>query len=149
MTGVCQSLNLNLILFVLYLLAKATAIVVKGSAFHDSCHTLCYNWCRTPYTVSDCYSIAFKQLLLQRLQCCAAGVCSAERRLLSVPKEWQVKAWGLGESLHHWSKGRLQALDRQLTPDFHEGTALPMTITAGQLCPFCGLACAVSQCKLL
>ena len=84
-----------------------------------------------PNTVLHC-----KQLLFHRLQCCATGDCSAGRKLLSAPKEWQDKAWGPGESLHHWSKGRLQALNHQPTPDIHEGTALPMTITAGQLCIF-------------
>ena len=82
-----------------------------------------------------------KQLLVHKLQCRAAGVCSAGRKLLSVQNEWQDKAWGLGESLHRWSKGRLQALDCQPTPDFHEGTALPTTITAGELF-LCSLACA-------
>lgn len=50
-----------------------------------------------------------------------------------MPNEWQDKAWGLGASLHHWSKGRLQASDRQPTPDFLEGTALHMSTTAGEL----------------
>ena len=60
------------------------------------------------------------------------GGCLAGRRLLSVPSEWQGKAWELGEPLHQLSKGHQQIIGPQPIADFHAGTALRMTTMAGQ-----------------